>query len=101
MVAEGPDLQAIEARLGDHLRLEEREERDDRRDDVGLALQQPPDAKHERQRHRRDPRQQQEQPKDAIGATDAHAVPRDRQPAPGVPGELAGPVLIALIENGH
>ena len=37
----------------------------------------------------------------AGSSADAHAVPRDRQPPPGVARQRARPVLIALIEDRH
>src|SRR4029079_18894832 len=67
----------------------------------GIALNQTPNAENKYERDCRQPRQQQHDAQPTVRQSDTYTLPRNRQPAPGMPRQMAGPMLIALIEYGH
>src|SRR5262249_30078777 len=100
VVDESPNAHAETAAAFDQSARQPQEAKQ-RPDDLGLLLEQAPQADDEDQKQRRDPRHDHQDAYPAALELRANALPRDRPPPPGVARQRAFPVLIALIEDRH
>src|SRR6185369_9798594 len=100
-IANGPDFYTEFARAGQDRLAEELQHGPDRIDERRLAFEQSPETKQEREQEGGQPGDEKEQANPAGFERVAHAAARDGEPAPGVAGEMARPMLIALIEDRH